>query len=86
MREADSTTPDLQYVVKIDVIGMRRLAAIVASVKVQRIAEIRPDGAPVLAATSAESCFSGILTMLELPAGGPATMETVLRYEDCQAK
>lgn len=84
MGDTDRVGPSLQYVLRIHLVGARHVGTVVDQVTVRRITEIRSDGSVVEAVTSAEGCFRDILAMLELPpAGGPASMETVVRYEDC---
>ncbi len=84
MISPDPLGPDLQYVVKLEIVGTKAAGALVDRVQVRHIAGLRADGTIVDASTPAEACIADILRMVELPPGrGPASMETVIRYADC---
>ncbi len=85
MKASDPVTPDLQYVVTVELVGSDLDASMtIGRVMARRVAGLGSDGAPVLAPTQAEPCITQLLQRLELPAGiAPAEAQFDLRLNDC---
>jgi len=82
--QQETNDPDTQYILHFDVIGVRHVAAMVDHLQVHRVAETHADGSLAVIPTTAEVCFRESLERIELPdGGGPATMEVVIRAQDC---
>lgn len=84
---ADPIEPGLQYALRIKLTGHPGVATIVDGIELRRISGVNPDHSPIESRTTAEACFAGVLSMLELPPSSfISELHMIYRYDGCTPK